>query len=128
MLRLFVGCYVCCLRLRLLSEATFAVGGYVCCRRLRLLSEATSSERRPTQCLLYLAGGNLKYYCFCFKVAFGHLYLNPTSCWALVFNIPLSYCLAMPCDPELAIAKAIANQDHDSHSSDFTVAILICHI
>ena len=42
------GCYVClsdatfvCRMLRLLSEATIVVGGYVCCRRLRLLSEAT---------------------------------------------------------------------------------------
>ena len=40
---------------------------------------------------------------------------------------PPFYALAMRCDPELAIAKAIANQDYDSHSPYFTVAILIYH-
>ena len=39
--------------------------------------------------------------------------------------MPLSYALAMLDDTELAMAKAIANQDHDSHSPYYTVATLI---
>ena len=39
-------------------------------------------------------------------------------------EIPPLYCLALPCDPELAIARAKASQDHQKHGVQFSLGVL----
>ena len=95
------------------------------------------SRMCPWTCLLARAGMCMTLVCACVLahllflsaiVVLSSSALVCYVCWCICCSILPIYTLAMCCDPELAIARAKANQDHQPHRPDFAVVILILNL